>query len=98
MSALPTFNALWMTILDFTERYLHTDRSDLLSEAIPESLKNMLLVMETAGMFQTMPGLYVLTDDRLGTFLPKLMEEVLPKAPVDSSSHLQRVSPTKVSL
>lgn len=86
LSALSTFNALWMTILDFMERYLHTDRSDLLSEAIPESLKNMLLVMETASMFQTMPGLYVLTSDRLNTFLPTLMDEVLPKAPVNTSA------------
>ena len=40
-----------MTVLDFCERYLHTERSDLLAEAIPESLKNMLLVMDTAGLF-----------------------------------------------
>lgn len=30
---------------------MHADKSDLLYEAIPESLKNMLLVMSTAGIF-----------------------------------------------
>merc|ERR1719427_507978 len=31
---------------------MHADNSDLLFEAIPESLKNMLLVMSTAGIFE----------------------------------------------
>ena len=39
---LPTFTALWLTILEFMDKYQHAHRSDLLSE---ESLKNMLLVM-----------------------------------------------------
>jgi hypothetical protein len=43
------------------ERYLHTERSDLLSEAIPESLKNMILVMDNTRLFATIDGLYVLT-------------------------------------
>ena len=30
---------------------MHASGSELLMEAIPESLKNMLLVMETAGVF-----------------------------------------------
>jgi len=48
---LSTFTALWMTILDFMDRYIKADSSDLLSEAIPESMKNMLLVMSTSGVF-----------------------------------------------
>eukprot|EP00795_Rhopilema_esculentum_P008272 gene8272-14228_t len=48
---LSTFTALWMTILDFMDRYMKADSSDLLSEAIPESMKNMLLVMSTSGVF-----------------------------------------------
>jgi len=50
--SLSTFTALWMTILDFMDKYMHADNSDLLFEAIPESLKNMLLVMSTAGIFE----------------------------------------------
>lgn len=76
--SLPTFLALWMTILDFMELYIKTDRSDLLSEAIPESLKNMLLVMETAAIFDQNRQFYQLTKDRMATFLPTLLDEVLP--------------------
>lgn len=50
------------------------------SEAIPENLKNMLLVMETAGIFQTDTGteskLWRLTWDKIDTFLPHLREEI----------------------
>ncbi|KTG04630.1 hypothetical protein cypCar_00013757 [Cyprinus carpio] len=51
--SLPTFAALWLTILDFMDKYMHAGSSDLLLEAIPESLKNMLLVMDTAGIFHS---------------------------------------------
>ncbi|RDD41440.1 Golgi-specific brefeldin A-resistance guanine nucleotide exchange factor 1 [Trichoplax sp. H2] len=48
---LSTFTALWLTILDFMDKCMHADSTGLLSEAIPESLKNMLLVMVTARIF-----------------------------------------------
>ncbi|XP_060605825.1 Golgi-specific brefeldin A-resistance guanine nucleotide exchange factor 1-like isoform X2 [Ruditapes philippinarum] len=78
--SLSTFTALWLTILDFMDKYMHADRSDLLAEAIPESLKNMLLVMDTAGIFQNGDEvdsqLWRLTWDRIDTFLPHLKEEL----------------------
>ncbi|XP_061196225.1 Golgi-specific brefeldin A-resistance guanine nucleotide exchange factor 1-like isoform X2 [Saccostrea echinata] len=78
--SLSTFTALWLTILDFMDKYMHTDNSDLLSEAIPESLKNMLLVMDTANIFHTSDGgesqLWKLTWDRIDTFLPHLQKEL----------------------
>lgn len=93
--SLPTFTALWMTILDFMEKYMRTEGSDLLSEAIPESLKNMLLVMETAGVFQengdeagsmrqdgNYGRLWNETWDRIGSFLPSLRKEVFKPPPV----------------
>ena len=50
------------------------------SEAIPENLKNMLLVMETAGIFQTDTGteskLWRLTWDKIDTFLPTLRDDI----------------------
>jgi hypothetical protein len=51
------------------------------SEAIPESLKNMLLVMHTAGILQHSDEnddskLWKLTWDRIDAFLPSLREEV----------------------
>lgn len=48
---LPTFTALWLTLLDFMDKYMHVEFNDLLAEAVPEMLKNLLLVMETAGVF-----------------------------------------------
>lgn len=78
--SLSTFTALWLTILDFMDKYMHADRSDLLEEAIPESLKNMLLVMNTADIFETGDGttsrLWNLTWDRISTFLPHLKDEL----------------------
>ena len=46
---------------------------------MPESLKNMLLVMHTAGILSTSADesqLWKLTWDRIDTFLPTLREEV----------------------
>ena len=50
--------------------------SDLLSDAVPESLKNMLLVMDTAGIFKTSDQLWQLTWQKLETFLPNLMTDL----------------------
>ena len=49
--ALPGFTDLWIDILDFMDRYINSGSSDLLSEAVPENLKNMLLVMSNGGVF-----------------------------------------------
>eukprot|EP00106_Octopus_bimaculoides_P000139 XP_014767581.1 PREDICTED: Golgi-specific brefeldin A-resistance guanine nucleotide exchange factor 1-like [Octopus bimaculoides] len=60
------------------DKYMHKG-SDLLSDAIRESLKNMLLVMDTAGIFHTDTTdsqLWKLTWDRIDTFLPELQEEL----------------------
>ncbi|KAL1421274.1 hypothetical protein MTO96_023245 [Rhipicephalus appendiculatus] len=84
--SLPTFTALWLTILDFMDKYMHAEDSDLLSEAIPESLKNMLLVMDTAGVFQAAgeelensstgyTQLWTVTWDRIDSFLPPVTSE-----------------------
>ena len=57
--------------------------TDLLSDAVPESLKNMLLVMDTAGIFESVErqtnqsaSLWDLTWDKLDTFLPSLMSDL----------------------
>lgn len=78
--SLPTFSALWLMILDFLDRYMHADKSDLLYEAIPESLKNMLLVMDSAKVFdgadERYGELWNVTWDRIGKFLPHMREEL----------------------
>ncbi|XP_038593459.1 Golgi-specific brefeldin A-resistance guanine nucleotide exchange factor 1 isoform X2 [Micropterus salmoides] len=80
--SLPTFAALWLTILDFMDKYMHAGSSDLLLEAIPESLKNMLLVMDTAGIFHSADSrtgysdLWEITWERIVCFLPHLRDEL----------------------
>uniref|UniRef100_H2ZA15 SEC7 domain-containing protein n=1 Tax=Ciona savignyi TaxID=51511 RepID=H2ZA15_CIOSA len=78
--SLPTFTALWLTILDFMDKYMHIGKRDLLFEAIPESLKNMLLVMDTARIFHTNEdahtSLWDVTWERIDCFLPSLRNEV----------------------
>ncbi|KAI5108102.1 Golgi-specific brefeldin A-resistance guanine nucleotide exchange factor 1 isoform X1, partial [Silurus meridionalis] len=84
--SLPTFAALWLTILDFMDKYMHAGSSDLLLEAIPESLKNMLLVMDTAGIFHNADSrtgysdLWEITWERIDCFLPHLREELFKQA------------------
>lgn len=77
--SLPTFTNLWITILDYMDKYMHADNSDLLYEAIPESLKNMLLVMDSAKVFegQEVPGqLWELTWEKIATFLPHMKDDL----------------------
>lgn len=55
-------------------------------EAIPESLKNMLLVMDTAGIFHSADSrtgysdLWEITWERIDCFLPNLREELFKQA------------------
>uniref|UniRef100_A0A915PSH7 Telomere-associated protein Rif1 N-terminal domain-containing protein n=1 Tax=Setaria digitata TaxID=48799 RepID=A0A915PSH7_9BILA len=86
LSLLGSFSSLWLRLLDYMNQYLHADRSDLLSEAIPESLKNMVLVMDNTQMFNTIPDLYDMTVARIGTFLPGLLAEVMPGPPRRSNA------------
>uniref|UniRef100_A0AAQ4Q5Y7 Golgi-specific brefeldin A-resistance guanine nucleotide exchange factor 1 n=1 Tax=Gasterosteus aculeatus aculeatus TaxID=481459 RepID=A0AAQ4Q5Y7_GASAC len=103
--SLPTFAALWLTILDFMDKYMHAGSSDLLLEAIPESLKNMLLVMDTAGIFHSADSrtgysdLWEITWERIVCFLPHLREElfkqtVIPGRPLSPQGSLPPAQPT----
>uniref|UniRef100_A0A8D8XWE5 Golgi-specific brefeldin A-resistance guanine nucleotide exchange factor 1 n=2 Tax=Cacopsylla melanoneura TaxID=428564 RepID=A0A8D8XWE5_9HEMI len=81
---LPTFTHLWLQILDLMDKYMHADGSDLLGEAIPESLKNILLVMDSAKVFSTNDGysyLWTITWERINQFLPHLKEELFKSHP-----------------
>ncbi|NWS59455.1 GBF1 factor, partial [Chunga burmeisteri] len=84
--SLTTFAALWLTILDFMDKYMHAGSSDLLLEAIPESLKNMLLVMDTAGIFHSADSrtgysdLWEITWERIDCFLPRLRDELFKQS------------------
>uniref|UniRef100_A0A8C5WLP4 Golgi-specific brefeldin A-resistance guanine nucleotide exchange factor 1 n=1 Tax=Leptobrachium leishanense TaxID=445787 RepID=A0A8C5WLP4_9ANUR len=92
--SLTTFAALWLTILDFMDKYMHAGSSDLLMEAIPESLKNMLLVMDTARIFHSADSrtgfsdLWEITWERIDCFLPLLKEELFKQTVIQDSPHV----------
>lgn len=86
---------LWLDVLDLMDRMINSTggnagRRNPLTEAIPENLKNVLLVMSTSQLLApptggertaAQAGLFDLTYDRLQRFLPGLVEEVFPPAP-----------------
>lgn len=81
--SLSTFNELWMDILDYIEKFMNIG-SDMLHEAMLESLKNMLLVMHSVRVFhnndgQTHSTLWYITWKRVDEFLPNLREEIFGK-------------------
>ena len=82
---LESFTAVWLQILDFLDKYYHhSERSELLVEGIPESLKNLLLVMQTGGVFHTPDGytrLWVITWEKIDSFLPTLRAELFRTVP-----------------
>ena len=82
LSSLPTFPALWLSILDIIGQFCATASTDLLADALPESLKNLLLVMDTSGLFFTEHGqvtpLWGVTWGKIDTFLPTLRDQLFP--------------------
>uniref|UniRef100_A0A4W6FHF4 Golgi-specific brefeldin A-resistance guanine nucleotide exchange factor 1 n=1 Tax=Lates calcarifer TaxID=8187 RepID=A0A4W6FHF4_LATCA len=101
--SLPTFAALWLTILDFMDKYMHAGSSDLLLEAIPESLKNMLLVMDTAGIFHSADSrtgysdLWEITWERIVCFLPHLREELFKQTVIPGTQQTHKDRPSSAS-
>ena len=74
------FSQLWTRILNSLDQYMHL--GELLAEAIPESLKNMLLVMTTSGVFRQMDDsdpLWTQTWQRIHQFLPGLQYSLFPE-------------------
>ncbi|XP_076292687.1 sec7 domain-containing protein garz [Lasioglossum baleicum] len=78
---LPGFLPLWLTVLDLLRAYMHADNSELLFEAIPESLKNMLLVMSSTNVLASNSNLWAPTWRTIDMFLPNLKEELFPEPP-----------------
>jgi brefeldin A-resistance guanine nucleotide exchange factor 1 len=81
---------LWIKILGIMDRLMNSGQSDTLEEAVPESLKNILLVMSSGGYLvppsensedQTdqQKQLWAETWTRLHRFLPDLMPSLFPE-------------------
>jgi len=99
---LPGFLPLWLTVLELLRAYMHADNSELLFEAIPESLKNMLLVMSSANVLAPSSNLWAPTWRAIDAFLPNLKAELFPEPPIvvlpSSQSPSQSSQPQVISL
>ncbi|KMU78802.1 cytohesin-3 [Coccidioides immitis RMSCC 3703] len=95
---------LWLNILDILDRMMNSGQGDSL-EAVPESLKNILLVMADGGYLSppsedpTKEKIWIETQRRLDRFLPDLFKEIFPsafeeKAAPTASAHDQLPHPT----
>ncbi|KIL69583.1 hypothetical protein M378DRAFT_190012 [Amanita muscaria Koide BX008] len=84
------FRLLWIQILDLLDRLMNVDKHDPLYEAVPESLKNIILVMHSSDLLAPPPEsgedtrdelqrtLWTATHERLERFLPGFLKEVIP--------------------
>ncbi|KAJ6618317.1 hypothetical protein B0H10DRAFT_1795581 [Mycena sp. CBHHK59/15] len=82
---------LWIQILDLLDRLMNIDKGDQLYEAIPESLKNVVLVMNAAQILvppseedtrdDRQRTLWNATNERMERFLPGFLKDVIPQAP-----------------
>ena len=98
---------LWVKILSIMDRLMNSGQSDTLVEAVPESLKNILLVMSSGGYLipplddadeqpEQQRRLWNETWTRLERFLPGLMPDLFPeeaKKP-KQQSYLTRDAPS----
>ncbi|KAF8906002.1 Sec7-like domain is implicated in guanine nucleotide exchange function [Gymnopilus junonius] len=80
------FRLLWIQVLDLLDRLMHVSRGDQLFEAVPESLKNVLLVMNAVGILVPPElTLWLNTHERMERFLPGFLTEVIP-IPIPTST------------
>lgn len=74
------FHSLWLLILQIMYSFLLVKpKSDHLREALPELLKNMILVMNNIEVFKLNPQLWTLTENELSQTMPSLVEDVKPR-------------------
>ena len=76
---------LWLRILDIMDRLMSSGQGENLEEAVPESLKNILLVMADGGFIHPPSDgsppteLWEETCKRVDRFLPDLIVEIFPQ-------------------
>jgi len=74
------FEDLWMQLLQYTELYMKADNSELLAEAVTESLKNTLLVMSASNVLHPSAeghaeDIWEKTWSRIDAFCPSVKQE-----------------------
>ncbi|KAG9102674.1 GDP/GTP exchange factor for ARF [Ceratobasidium sp. 370] len=103
----PETTALWMRIIDVLQQLMGTGGRDQLVEAIPESLKNVVLVMNANGLLappespetrsELQQQLWADTYTKINQFLPGFMEDLFPPAPPPSPLPPQPADPEPTS-
>lgn len=98
---------LWTQILSTMERLMQAGKSETLNEAVPESLKNILLVMASGGYLvppqndgertEQQSQIWLATWERLEKFLPGLMPELFPGAGKEAPPPKQEAEQTESS-
>jgi hypothetical protein len=85
LSAHPEFPLLWADVLGYLEQYMifataRTTASDILAEALPELLKNVLLVMTASSLFDQTADkgkeLWALTSRAVERTCPEVVQEI----------------------
>ncbi|TFY68249.1 hypothetical protein EVG20_g3640 [Dentipellis fragilis] len=85
-------HVLWTQILELAEQLVTVDKSDQMYETVPESVKNVVLVMNAAGMLvppqapedqrdERQRLLWDSTQERMERFLPDFLAEIIPTPP-----------------
>ncbi|GBE82378.1 Uncharacterized protein SCP_0407620 [Sparassis crispa] len=95
---------MWIQVLDLLDRYMNVDRRGQLYEAVPESLKNVLLVMNASGLLvppsdpderdDPQKALWLATHERIERFCPGFLFDVLPPPPPPQPTPVPHLSPS----
>lgn len=67
---------VWLKIIKYFQLLQASAESDIIAEAVPELLKNMILVMNAQDVFINRQDLWQQTRQLLENFLPSLVLEV----------------------
>ncbi|KAG8774231.1 GDP/GTP exchange factor for ARF, partial [Serendipita sp. 397] len=83
-----TLTTLWLDVLELVEQLMMADTRSQLYEAVPESLKNVLLVMQASGALlsptnpedrpEEVQRRWQLTLEKMDSFLPGFLTDVIP--------------------
>ncbi|KAL2267731.1 hypothetical protein VTJ83DRAFT_5008 [Remersonia thermophila] len=80
---------LWVKIIDIMDRLMNSGQGDSLEEAVPENLKNVVLIMSSNGYLvppsqdPSKKDLWEETWKRIDRFLPRLREELALEGPAE---------------
>ncbi|EIW85385.1 Sec7-domain-containing protein [Coniophora puteana RWD-64-598 SS2] len=95
---------LWIEVLDLLDRLIQAEKSEQLYEAISESLKNVVLVMNAANILvppsspderdEHQRTLWAATQARIDRFLPRFLSQVLGVGAVPVIPDVEIVPPT----